>query len=175
MIPSIISNMPENNGAYLLRNLPNKQLPMASPNVIVTILNINVDMIVNRILTPVILAATPVPKLLNVNPNAISKASFMFISLELSKSDFLAYSIISSMSFKASSFDLVLLISFIMLWTTKYIPKIMTTPAPKILATDLGKNVDIYAPTDIDKNVPVDVTNAIIRFASIPSFIFFIP
>ena len=47
MIPSVISNMPENNGAYLPKNLHNTHLPMASPNVIVTILNINVDMIVN--------------------------------------------------------------------------------------------------------------------------------
>ena len=80
MIPRLISKSPEINGANLPKNLPKRWFPALSPSLSVQILNINVNMTVSSILTPVTLAATPVPKLLNVNAKATQKASFLSIS-----------------------------------------------------------------------------------------------
>lgn len=72
----------------------------------------NVDIAVIGMVIPVILAARPVAKLLNVNPSETIKASLIFILFELSKSDFSAESIISVIFFKARSFALEFFISF---------------------------------------------------------------
>ena len=70
---------------------------------------------------------------------------------------------------------LALVGNFIILWVIKHTPKTIITTAPNLLDIEHVKNFDINTPIDIDKNVPVDVIIAIIRFAIIPIFIFFIP
>ena len=120
----------------------------------------NVDITVIGMVIPVILAARPVAKLLNVNPSETIKASLIFILFELSKSDFSAESIISVIFFKARSFALEFFISFNILWIKKYAPNKIIIIAPRMLGIDDGKNFDINLPIDMDNRVPIDVTVA---------------
>lgn len=86
----MISKTPEISGAYLPHMDPKMLWPIDLPNISRAILKINVHITVIDTLMPVILAASPVPKLFNIKPRDTTNASLIFKVPELSESDFSA-------------------------------------------------------------------------------------